>query len=287
MTLSKDAFGILCVIAINVASATAVFASEEGQQRVIEESLVYKDPTVSSSGNWVFGIAAEEFYVNGQAIVPSSSGDGSLETGTVSASKPGINFFAGYGDVTLNYVYRSGNENLNLFHNSSALEPLSGSHTVALSQKENEIDVRWRLSSLDTDWFSPYVYAGYIDVKSDNTDTLQGFGQVWTATGTPTRTSTNEWKGYMAGAGAIIPVSENYGFRIDAGLIGTSATYILSNGTPVIGSGIGGRATGTIYYNIAQGWNAQAGWRLQYLNGGNAGSTSPSGVFAMLGYSFK
>jgi hypothetical protein len=131
------------------------------------------------------------------------------------------------------------------------------------------------------------VYLGYVDVKSTDSDTLNTGGLVWVYNGTQIARSTTEWKGTMGGIGGIIPVTEKYGFRLDGGLTSTRATYTREDGASASGSGTGGRFTGTMYYNVAEGWNVQLGGRYEYLNGGNAGSKYRSGVFAMLGYSFK
>ena len=272
------------------AMATPVLAMEgsDSGQRVIEETLVLKDPTVSAAGKWVFGGAVEELYTHGPYWSTSSSGDGQKEHGTVSASKPGVNLFAGYGDFTINYSYRKGSLGVDLDHTATSTTPFTYTHHMAIDETENELNLRWRLSSLDTAYVSPYVYLGYIDVKSDQSDTLPASsGLIWTYNGTRVSSSTTTYKGGMAGIGAIIPVSAKYGLRIDGGLTGTNATWTRSDGATATGSGVGGRLTGTLYYNIAQGWNAQMGGRFVLLNGGNLGYHNIAGVFVMLGYSYK
>jgi hypothetical protein len=285
---------VVCIPAVallmsaGVGQALADDMSTDGNTRVIEEKLVLQDPTVSAAGKWVFGAAVEDMYTHGPYYSTSSSGDGQKENGTVSANKPGINLFVGYGDFTVNYSYRKGSQTVDLSHSASTITPYTYTHTLAYDEKENEINLRWRLSALDTRYLSPYVYVGYADVKSDQTDTLPvSSGLIWTYNGTRISASTTEYKGGMVGIGGIIPVSAQYGFRIDGGLTSTNATWTRSDGATLSGSGIGGRFTGTMYYNIAQGWNAQLGGRFVMLNGGNLGYKDLFGVFAMLGYSFK
>lgn len=267
--------------------ATQVLAEESlGNARVVEDTLVLKDPTVSSSGNWVFGAALEGLYTNGPYTF--NKGD-QAENGHVNATRPGLNLFAGYGDVTVNYAYRKGNEDVTgLYHTATVADPNSYGQALTNNTTENEITARWLLRDLSLPYFTPYLYAGYVDIKSNGTDTITTPGIIWNNNnGSPTLSSTSEWKGTMFGIGGIIPVTAQVGFRIDGALTSTSATYSASNGGSATGSGIGGRFTGTMYYNIAQGWNIQAGGRYQYLNGGNAGSNYISGVFAMIGYSYK
>ena len=260
------------------------FAEEDSgaSQRVIEETLVLKDPTVSAAGKWVFGAALEGLYVHGK--YKSWNSTGVTDTGTINAFKPGLNLFAGYGNVTVNYVYRSGKENVDLTNVQQGFK-----HTNSEDQKENEITVRWLIRALSMTYFTPYVYAGYVDIKSTDTDTITTPGWIWNPTyssGTPVAVSTSEWKGTTVGIGGIIPVTASAGLRLDGGVNSTSATWN-SYGRSNSGSGTGMRLTGTIYYNIAQGWNIQAGGRYEYLNGGNVGSKYRTGLFAMLGYSYK
>lgn len=268
--------------------ATQVFAEDmgNGNARVVEETLVLKDPTVSSSGKWVFGAALEGLYTNGPYTF--NNGD-QAENGHVNATKPGLNLFAGYDDFTVNYAYRKGNEDVTgLYHTSTAAVPFNYSQALTKSTTENEITVRWLLRDLSMPYFTPYLYAGYVDIKSNGTDTITTPGLVWSNNNnSPTLAETTEFKGTMLGVGGIIPMTAQVGFRIDGALTSTSATYSASNGRLATGSGIGGRFTGTMYYNIAQGWNIQAGGRYQYLNGGNAGGNYITGVFAMIGYSYK
>ncbi len=277
----KRQFAVLSTMGLLFgAAATPVLAAEDSDtgQRVIEETLILKDPTVSARGKWVFGGALEGFYVHGK--YKSWNSTGVTDTGTINAFKPGLNLFAGYGDVTVNYVYRSGKENVDLTNVSGF------THTNSEDQKENEITVRWLIRALSMTYFTPYVYAGYVDIKSTDTDTITTPGLIWTISGSPVATSTSEWKGTTVGIGGIIPVTASAGLRVDGGVNSTSATWN-SYGRSNSGSGVGGRLTGTLYYNIAQGWNIQAGGRYEYLNGGNVGSKYRTGLFAMLGYSYK
>lgn len=274
-------FAVLSTVGFLFGAMTIpAFAEQDSgtSPRVIEETLVLKDPTVSASGKWVFGAALEGFYVHGKYKQWNSSGV--TDTGTINAFKPGLNLFAGYGEVTVNYVYRSGKEDVDM-NNVQGF-----AHTKSGDQKENEITVRWLIRDLSTTYFTPYVYAGYVDIKSTDTDTITTPGWTWTSSGTAVAVSTSEWKGTTVGIGGIIPVTAKAGLRLDGGVNSTSATWS-SYGQTASGSGTGMRLTGTIYYNLAQGWNIQAGGRYEYLNGGNIGNKYRTGLFAMLGYSYK
>ncbi|OIR19455.1 hypothetical protein GALL_03360 [mine drainage metagenome] len=274
------------IMSMGATQVLAETSMESGSTRVVEDTLVLKDPTVSASGKWVFGAALEGLYTNGPAKY--NVGD-QVESGTISGARPGLNLFAGYGDVTVNYAYRNGNaDTTGLYHYATATNPFNYGQTFSSKINENEITVRWLLRDLSTTYFTPYLYAGYVDAKYDNTNTITTPGLVWANNNnSPTLLSTNEWKGSMLGIGGIIPLTKDYGFRLDGALTSTSATYTASNGGYATGTGLGSRFTGTMYYNIAQGWNIQAGGRYQYLNGGNAGSNYIAGVFAMIGYSYK
>lgn len=274
MKLSKSVFGVLSVVAINVAFASAAFAAE---QRVIEETLIYKDPTVAGAGKWIVGGALEGMYTFGPYKIYNTNNLGT-EKGQVRAWKPGVDIFAGYGDFTVNYAYRSGNNNMSVCGNIC--------RTLGQRQTENEFIGRWLIRGL-AESFTPYLYLGYADMKSNDSSTITTPGFIWTYNGSATMTSTTKHKGTMLGVGGIVPMSEKWGFRIDGGLISTRATWTRSDGASVSGSGTGGRVTGTAYYNFAEGWNGQLGGRWEAYNGGNAGSRNLGGIFGMLGYTFR
>lgn len=280
-TLVLSVAGVLSAAFVNPAVCQN---STDSSERVVEDTLVFKDPTVSAPGKWIFGAALEDTYEF--APITTFNVNGSLESGRINSSKPGISAFAGYGDLTGNYTFRKGNENL-------ALSTDGISDTQANSVSENEITLRWRFSNLDGSWLIPYIYAGFVDIHVDTVDTITSPpGAYWASVGgvnrSPVGTSTTQWQGAMAGVGGIIPVSNKFGFRTDEGIISTRSTWESEFGPSSKGSGVGGRFTGTMYYNIAKGLNAQIGGRYEYLNGGSSGiARYRNGVFVMLGYVFK
>lgn len=268
MKLSKGVIGVLSVVAMNVAFASMAFAAEE---RVIEETLIYKDPTVAGAGKWIFGGSVEGMYTFGKASGYDLNGNPA--SGTISATKPGVNIFVGYGDFTLNYAYKSGTNNWT-FPNVNTSEKLTN----------NELIGRWIFSGV-TDLFTPYVYAGYYTMNKNQTDTIVNSALVWTATLTPVLTSTSKFTGTMLGIGGIVPVSDKWGVRLDGGVINNKVTTTGAGLTSSSRTGNGGRVTGTVYYNFDRNWNAQFGGRYEVYGGGTGEKIG--GVFGMLGYTFK
>ena len=266
------------VVVLSFVFSSIAFAQ---QARVIEETLILKDPTVAAAGKWVAGGALEYFYVRGPWKAFDKAGN-VTETGTVSFSLPGANIFAGYGDFTVNYAYKNGSGNTNLSFTSDGV-----THTDATRQRENEITIRWLIRDLAQKYFTPYVLAGYTQVNTNDTDTLTTPGFVWAYNLQTTSRSTTDFKGPLAGIGVIVPVNNTLGFRIDGRVMRTSATFTRDDGFQVSGSGTSGGLTGTMYVNIVEGLNLQLGGRLENLNGGAAGQRTRSGAFAMIGYSFK
>lgn len=74
---------------------------------------------------------------------------------------------------------------------------------------------------------------------------------------------------------------------MDGRVLWSKATKTYDNGYEYSGSGVGGSVVGTAYVNIWEGLNLQVGGKFLALNGGDAGSYSKFGGFAMLGYSYK
>ena len=83
------------------AATVALCGAACAQSRVIEETLILKDPTVAAQGQSIFGASAEALYINAPFKSFSTSDDGSLEEGRANATSYGGNVFAGYGDFTM------------------------------------------------------------------------------------------------------------------------------------------------------------------------------------------
>jgi hypothetical protein len=197
----------------------------------------------------------------------------------------GGNVFAGFGDFTAAFTYRNAHGQSTLTHEVSASEPVRYRHSVAAVPKQEEIFLRWLGRGLSTSWFTPYLYVGYTRLASDFDDVRET--GTWAATGTNRLKSRVESNAAIGGVGAIIPFSESLGFRGDVGIIRAKQKTDRQGDPHVEGTGTGSRWTGTFYYNVTQNVNAQLGARYEYFNGGNAGSMTIAGIFAMVGFTFK
>jgi hypothetical protein len=258
-------------IVLSFALPSSVFA----QGRVIEETLLVKDPTVASAGKWKVGGAAEFWYVNGKYNFYDSSGN-KVGDGTISFTQPGGNFFAGYGDFTVQGTYRSGKGDLNA--NIGTL-----SYTTHTKQTDDELTLRWLIRAWSSRVLTPYVLVGYSETKTVEDRTITAGAFVWTCTGQKTASYTTDYKAPLLGIGGIFPISEKFGVRLDGRYKHYRATQTCSGLT---GTGNGGDGTLTGYYNITDSWNLQLGGKYTYLNGGSDISwSSRVGFFGMLGYS--
>jgi hypothetical protein len=255
----------------------------QDRSRTIEETLVVKDPTVAQRGQWLLGGAFEELYIYGPYRARVI--DDSREKGTIHGFKPGFNGFVGYGDLSLNYVYRRGTETVSTHHDATNQVPVDFDHTRRFKTKENELGLRWRLRDLDTSWYSPYVYAGYLHLSSDNTDTVTA-GNFTFGNGTTEERSRIVSDSAYLGLGAIFPWDEKKGVRLDGAVNYTKARWELETST-LSGHGFGGRATGTFYYVFSEGWNAQMGARFDAMRAPPVFYRYRFGVFVMLGYTHR
>ncbi|HUQ28866.1 MAG TPA: hypothetical protein VM051_09750 [Usitatibacter sp.] len=254
------------------------------QSRVIEETLVVKDPTVAPAGRGVFGASVEALYVNAP-FKNRVNTDGTLEDGRAKATSAGGNVFAGVGDFTAAFTYRNARGQSTLTHEVSASEPVRYQHRVEAVPKQEEIFLRWLGRGLSTSWLTPYLYVGYTRLNSDFDD-IRETG-TWAATGTNRLRSKVESKAFIGGLGGIVPFSESFGFRGDIGVIRARQSTDRQGDPHAEGTGTGSRWTGTFYYNVTQNVNAQLGARYEYFNGGRAGSMTIAGIFAMVGFTFK
>ena len=202
-------------------------------------------------------------------------------TGDIRGGMPGGNIFFGYGDFTLNYAYRKGSFGIDSTYNNGVR-----THEEQ-DQTEQEVTIRWLMRGLSSTHFTPYLVAGYTQIKLDSTETIQTTGWQWTYNSKTVKNYTTTFKAPLAGIGAIVPVNEYFGFRVDGRVLFTSAEGKYDSGYTYTGSGVGGGLIATAYVNIWEGLNFQAGGKYTYLNGGDAGSYSRFGSFAMLGYSYK
>jgi hypothetical protein len=271
-------------------AAAAAFAASLAvpafaQSRVIEETLILKDPTVAPLGGAVFGASAEALYVNAPFKSFSTSDDGTLEEGRAKATSVGGNVFAGYGDLTAQFTYRNARGKSTLTHDPSSTVPERYRHSVEAVPRQQEALLRWLGRGLATSWFTPYLYLGYTKLSSDFDDVRET--GTWALSGTNRLRSVVDVKAFIGGLGLIVPMSERFGFRGDIGVTRSKQTTNRQGHNTAEDTGIGSRWTGTMYYNFAEHWNAQLGGRYEYFNGERAGSMTIAGVFAMVGFTFK
>ena len=277
---------LFCIFSVLL---TLVFVSgvlaQEGkppgeQKRVIEETLVLKDPTVSAAGKWVVGGALEYWYIKGKYELYDSNGVLQAQ-GDMTGGMPGGNIFLGYGDFTFNYAFRKGSFNGDFNYTNGC-----NTHDEQ-DQQEHEATFRWLMRGLSSPHITPYLLAGYTQIKLDETETILTAGYTWKYNGLKVKNTTSEYKAPLVGIGAIFPVNEYFGLRADGRVLWSKATKTYDNGYEYSGSGVGGSVVGTAYVNIWEGLNLQVGGKFLALNGGDAGSYSKFGGFAMLGYSYK
>ena len=253
---------------ILVAGASALLSGGAfAQTRVVEESLVYDDPTVAKPGSWIFGASADYYNYSAQGAAYDSS-NRSYPT-TQHFSQPGASLWVGYGDFSLLASYKNGSGTTNV--------PAANTNWKT-NNAETEVNLRWLITPLQMRYFVPYVLAGYI--RSVDKDTLSnvyinGVQEVNTTTG----------KGPGLGIGGIIPITEKYGFRADyRQYAGTSSTvspvaaFNTSHNIQFI------RITGTAYYNVTENVNVQLGVRTQYVQ--NSPNSTATGGYLSLGYTF-
>lgn len=274
-------------IAVAVATAAlalgAALPGTASAQRVIEETLIFSDPTVARERNWLVGAAFEYWYISGDYTITANDGT-TIGEGDIKYTQPGWNAYAGYGDFTVFFTSRSGDGDLDITYGPGTMGvPQAVSTKSKVEQEDREISVRWIVAKRPH--FAPYVVAGYSWTDYEQEEVIQTPGFNWTATGTPTRRETIEYTAPFIGGGAIIPINERFGLRAEGRIKFYSADRTRSGFAKDSGDGIGGDATLTGYVNIIEGLNAQVGGRFTHLDAGDAGGTvSRWGWFAMLGY---
>lgn len=242
------------------------------EDRIIEESLVYKDPTVAPQDQWVKGISVDYWAVK-------NSSTSSIGTINYSYNEPGVSGFVGYGDISVLASYKKAKFSFSPMQIASLNATYSGSANVTAF----EISARWLIRKLAAEHLTPYVLIGYGKGTTDTAATLQD-NATNTTLATITSNGTSQFK--EIGIGAILPVNSTVGFRVDTRYGTSSAT---DNIRPTAVTAKGNSYTATMYYNIAKGWNAQLGAKLS--SSGQASDGTPgskfTGYYTTLGYSFR
>ena len=245
---------------------TLISGAVSAQQRVVEESIVYDDPTVARPGKWIFGAAIGGYYSNSNSSVSNSSGTEIPVTQQYAQPRAGI--WAGYGDLSILFGYSKVKSTLGIPGNSK--------------QEDGDIfsaDLRYLVMPLSMKYFVPYVLGSY--VQSDSTSTFS-----YVNSNGVRQTGTNKANGPGLGLGGIIPISEKYGLRVDAreySLKTTGRSNLFSN----LNSDADIRFreyTAAAYYNITENINIQIGGTSSYIV--DRALTSSYGFNALIGYTF-
>jgi hypothetical protein len=163
-------------------------ASAYAEDRVIEDSLIYKDPTVAKADQTIYGVSVD--YFNMSSAVPSSSG---VPSYTYNYVQPGLTGFAGKGNFTASVSYRAGTSDYSIPASANLSIPAQKNSEKT---SDTEIYLRWLARDFATKYFTPYALIGYGQGNKDATYVLAS-GTYYSSI---TTTST------IAGIGAIIPV---------------------------------------------------------------------------------
>ncbi len=275
-------FAVAFVISF-VFSGVAFVQGQEKKEaaRVIEETLVVKDPTVSVPGKWVIGGALEYWYTSGDYFKYDYSTGKKTAEGKIEGGMPGGNIFVGYGNFSLNYAYRKGSWDIDIQYLSPSMKTVE-----TQDQTENEFTMRYLIRV--SQYLNPYFLAGYTQIDLSSTETIKTPGLVWNYNLKTVRKYDTVFKAPLLGMGFIFPFHERFGIRIDGRAHYSDAEKKRDDGLKLTGNGWGYSGTATAYVNIFKGINLQFGGKFLKLDGGpDIGSWSKGGWFGMLGYSHK
>jgi len=237
------------------------------QSRVIEDSLVYSDPTLSKGGGWIYGGSVDYWQVNMKYKPISGSYTGNLDYG-----QPGISFFAGKGNITGLLNYKEGSGQITYPFDYSKV-----------NTRQVQFSLRYLLDELSTTYFTPYVMASYWNyhMKSDS----------YYTNGTFYHSETTNASAPMIGGGVIIPFSKTFGVRVDDLYGKTNASGKSTQSTAIMGNnGNINMLTLTAYYNLTNNVNFQFGYQLSQLKPSanvNEVNRNIEGLYAKIGYTFK
>ena len=242
--------------------STGAFA----QSRVVEDSLVYDDPTVARPGNWVYGAGIGAYYSN--ANTSGNDTAGNAVNATQQYTQPQASAFVGYSDFTLLLRYQR----------IAATTQFPG-NTLTNKGNTYSADLRYLVTPLQAKYFVPYVLASYVDQTENETFSYVNNSGV-------RQTGKNVAKGPGLGIGGIVPITEKYGVRLDvrqynATVRSSSNLFSEFNSSRNIEYRQG---QVTAYYNLTDHINLQVGAQANYINK-QAQSTS-YGFVTMLGVSY-
>ena len=197
------------VLAAVVLLGVAVPVPAMAADRLIDDMLVYSDPTVAEPSKWVGGFSADLVYTRPNFTYTDYGGViGTTYTLTEQYSQPGVSAWFGYGDVPVLAGYHG---NTGTF-GGTLTGTVTGGSTEHLTIHEYEIDLRWLVRPLSSRYFAPYVLVGYLvaDEKDTFSATVTGVGGTLTL-GPITSTLCDSVP--LFGVGGIISVTEKFGVR--------------------------------------------------------------------------
>ena len=284
----KTASRIVAMFVGLVASAFIV-GGAVAQERVLEEELVIQDPTVAPKKKYLVGGALDYWIVRG----PLRSTASGQKIGTIDGSMIGGSGYLGYDNWTLMFSYKEGSFDSNL--------PPS----IIREVDRDEFEIKLRYLFRDTCFpcllvdnerilgVVPYVMVGYNRTTLDATRRITEPGFFFVSSGNTTLLQEFVYDSVLLGVGGVLPFGDTgLGIRGDLSLWYTSTDRTLKNPAPGVrtdasGTGIGGQAHLTGYWNIYKGFNLQAGAKASSLNGGGVGTYNRVGFFAQLGYTYR
>lgn len=243
-----------------------ISANSFAQTRVVEDSLVYDDPTVAKPGEWVYGAALGAYYSNANTSGTNTSGN--TVNATQQFTQPQGSVFVGYSDVTLLLRYQRIN----------ATTQFPG-NTVTNKGNTYSADLRYLVTPLQAKYFVPYVLASYVNQTENETFSYVNSSGVQ-------QTGKVVAKGPGLGVGGIVPITEKFGVRLDIRQYNATSTVTSNMWAGLEGSrNIQYRmGQATAYYNLTDHINLQIGGQASYVN--NQPQSTAYGFVTLLGVSY-
>lgn len=245
--------------------------------------LVNNDPTVAAAGNRVSGISVEySKYKSTEPLYYPAGGVLSSTSQSYSVSQPGVSVWFGQDDITVTASFRKRSGTV------ATVVQSVGTLSKTFQTSEFEFDVRWLMQEYSSGYFVPFVSAGLAFNSSSGTENVITFQDVYAQKDII----------LMAGVGAIMPVDEKVGFRIE-GRLGAdkqkcSGNYVAAPGVPLSFTSYShssiamySRITAEMYYNISEEWNAQVGVRRGGYSAGTGPAYNDTALYASVGYAFR
>src|SRR5574341_301091 len=266
------------------AAAFGFSAAPQAAWAQYDEASMSWEP-MFASGQWFVGAAAEYSYVSASYKLYDLNGNPAAE-GKLKHKLPGLLVYAGYGDFSILYAYRTGDDDLNYTYDPFVVGPATPVATTSkIEVREHEVQLRW--IAYKSRYFGPYVVAGYSWTEFQETQSIRTAGVTWSTTGTAERSQTIEHSAPLVGIGAIIPLKEGIGLRFE----GRGKRYSAKRSGPgfstVDDDGRGGDASATAYFS-GGGLSLQLGGRFTAFDGGPIiGATSRWELFGNLGYTYR